>query len=246
MKRKLVIMDLGYRIVHLLNMIFFISLALSGLVMFLPGAMSRFMYAVGQALSTLTGLKVDPVMAGIEWARTWHRIVGIVWGLLLITYLIYYLAFNRKFHIFKPIIRGLGTQIREAKALSNLYIKGEPLPGDVARQLKRYNVFVGWLYTVVLIPAVILLSVSGVALLYREQLGLSISQVRLMLALHDTGFVLGVLFLLLHLFASLHPANRPLLRAVFFDGGVPEDWAKGHMSEEVLKEVTTEKIVVED
>lgn len=98
----------------------------------------------------------------------------------------------------------------------------------------RHNVLVGWLFILLLI-SVILLSISGLALVYREELGLTLSEVRLMYALHDLGFVLSLVFLFLHVYATLHPTNRPLLRAAFFDGEVPEDWAREHMGAAALE-----------
>ena len=222
------VMDLGYRVAHLLNLIFFLSLIASGLMLFASDALSWFALAIGQPLSTLQGVESDPVVTGVQWARTWHRIVGITWGAFLVIYAVYYLAFNRRWDVLRALAKGLGEQAREAAALARHYLTGAPLPPDVRARLGRHNVLVGYLF-ILLVVSVVLLSVSGVALVYREQLGLTLEQARLMYLLHDIGFALALVFVLLHLYATLHPANRPLLRAVFFHGRVPEGWAREHM-----------------
>ena len=233
-ERKVKLMDLGYRVAHLLNLIFFGSLIVSGLMLFLSDLTSWFALAIGQPLSTLQGVEADPVVVGTQWARTWHRVVGFTWGAFLIIYGLYYVVFNRRFDVLKAIAKGIGDQFREAAALIRHYATGQPIPEDVKAKMGRHNVLVGWLFIVLLISAV-LLSVSGLALVYKEELGLTLSEVRLMYALHDLGFVLSLVFLFLHVYATLHPTNRPLLRAAFFDGEVPEDWAREHMGAAVLE-----------
>lgn len=222
------VMDLGYRVAHLVNLIFFISLIVSGLMLFASDALSWFALAIGEPLSTLQGVESDPVVTGVQWARTWHRIVGIAWGAFLVIYGIYYIAFNRRWDVLKALAKGVGEQAREAVALARHYLAGAPLPPDVRARLGRHNVFVGYLF-ILLVVSVVLLSISGVALVYREQLGLTLEQARVMYLLHDIGFTLAILFVLLHLYATLHPSNRPLLRAVFFNGKVPKRWAREHM-----------------
>ncbi|MCE4602506.1 MAG: cytochrome b/b6 domain-containing protein [Desulfurococcales archaeon] len=228
MSRRIRVMDLAYRAGHLVNLILFISLIVSGLMLFASDATSWIALAIGQPLSTLEGVDADPVVVGIQWARTWHRVVGLAWGAFVVVYLVYYLSFNRKFHILKAIARSLGEQAREAAALVKHYTLGKPIPWEVKARMGRYNVLTGWLF-ILLLASTILLSISGVALLYKEQLGLSLSTTRLMYALHDIGFALALGFLLLHTYATLHPSNRPLLRAMFTSGEVPEDWAAEHL-----------------
>lgn len=228
MGRRIRIMDLGYRISHLVNLILFISLIVSGLMVFASDATSWIALAIGQPLSTLEGVNADPVVVGVQWARTWHRVVGLAWGAFLAVYLVYYILFNRKLHILRAVAKGVGAQLREAATLIRHYATGRPLPPEVKARMGRYNVLAGWLF-IMLLASVILLSISGVALLYKEQLGLQLSTVRLMYMLHDIGFVLALAFLLLHTYAALHPSNRPLLRAIFTSGEVPEDWAREHL-----------------
>ncbi len=221
------IMGLGYRIAHLVNLILFISLMVSGFMLYSIETVSWFAYGIGQPLSTLSS-GTDPVTTGVQWARTWHRVVGFTWGAFILAYALYILLFHRQLHVFDGLRKPLGDQIREAKAVVRHYILGEPIPEDVRERMGRHNVLVGYL-AILILASVLLLSVSGVLLVYAEAWGLSLSTVRLLLLLHDVGFALALLFVLLHTFAVLLPHNRPLLVAMFSHGKVPLDWAREHM-----------------
>jgi formate dehydrogenase subunit gamma len=222
---KFEIVSIGYKIAHNWNLILFTLLALTGAVLFSIEVMGWLAYAVGTPFSALLG--TDPVTAGAQLVRTSHRFIGFVWGALLIVYAIYLLLF-RRIEIFKPLSRPLSQQIKEMRAIASHYVLGRPLPPEVVQSLDRHNLLVSYM-AIVLIIAVTFLSISGVALVFKESLGLSPSTVNLLVLLHDVGFVLGLLFVALHLFAVLHPANRPLLAAMFGDGKADLDWLKAHM-----------------
>jgi formate dehydrogenase subunit gamma len=200
-------------------------LALTGGVLFSIEVMGWLAYVVGTPFSALLG--TDPVTAGVQLLRSGHWFIGFVWGVLLIVYAIYLLLFGR-IEVFKPLSKPLSQQIKEMRAVASQYVLGKPLPPEVAQSLDRHNVLVSYV-TIVLIIAVTLLSISGVALAFKVPLGLSPSTINLMVLLHDVGFVLGLLFVALHLFAVLHPANRPILMAAFGDGKADLDWLKAHM-----------------
>ena len=150
-----------------------------------------------------------------------------LWGLFLIVYGIYLVMFNRV-RIFDALRKPISHQIREASALTKHYLLGKPLPEDVAKNLERHNVLVAYM-TILLFIGVVLLSASGVLMVYRDVLGLSLNDFRLLLLMHDLGFYLSLIFVLLHLFASLHPSNRPLLVAMFGYGKVSLEWVQKHM-----------------
>jgi formate dehydrogenase subunit gamma len=222
---KLEIVSTGYRTAHNWNLILFTLLALTGGVLFSIEVMGWLAYVVGTPFSALLG--TDPVTAGVQLLRSGHWFIGFVWGVLLIVYAIYLLLFGR-IEVFKPLSKPLSQQIKEMRAVASQYVLGKPLPPEVAQSLDRHNVLVSYV-TIVLIIAVTLLSISGVALAFKVPLGLSPSTINLMVLLHDVGFVLGLLFVALHLFAVLHPANRPILMAAFGDGKADLDWLKAHM-----------------
>jgi len=223
---KFEIISIGYKIAHHWNLILFTLLALTGAVLFSIEVMGWLAYAVGAPFSALLG--TDPVTAGAQLVRTSHRFIGFVWGALLIVYAIH-LLLSRRIEVFKPLSKPLLQQIKEMRAVTSHYVLGKSLPPEVAKSLDRHNILVSYM-TIVLVIAVTLLSISGVALVFKEPLGLGPSTVNLMLLLHDVGFVLGLLFVALHLFAVLHPANRPLLAAMFGDGKADLAWLKAHMA----------------
>ncbi len=222
---KVEIISVGYKIAHHWNLILFTVLALTGAVLFSVEVMGWLAYAVGAPFSTLLG--TDSVTVGAQLVRTSHRFLGFVWGALLIVYATYLLLF-RRIEIFRPLTKPLSQQIKEVKAIMSHYMLGKPLPPEVAQSLDRHNILVSYM-GIVLVIAIALLSLSGVVLVFKETLGLTPSTVNLMVLLHDIGFVLGLLFVALHLFAVLHPANRPLLMAMFGDGKVDLAWLKAHM-----------------
>ncbi|MEB3780162.1 MAG: cytochrome b/b6 domain-containing protein [Desulfurococcales archaeon] len=226
-ERDVEVMSLGYRIMHAVNLILFASLMVSGAMLYALEATSWFAYGIGQPLTSLLGSNTDPVVAGVQWARTWHRVVGIAWGVMITFYAVYTLLFSRV-SVFDGLRKPFRQQLREAKALMKMYLLGEPLPEDVKRGIGRHNVLVGYLF-ILLLVAVVLVSISGVLLVYAEPLALSTGAIRLLYLLHDIGFALSILFFLLHTFAVLMPQNRPLLVAMFSSGRIPVRWLREHM-----------------
>ena len=225
-KEEVEVASMGYRISHQINLVLITLLAITGSMLLFPGLMSWLSYAVGAPLAAFLGSPY-PVSVGEELARTSHRFLADVWGVFLIVYAIYLLVF-RRIHVFDALRKPLGDQIREARALADHYILGKPLPDDVASSLERHNVLVAYM-TVVLVVGIVLLSASGVLMVYSTYLGLTEGSYRLLLLLHDLGFYLALLFIFAHLFAVLHPSNRPLLVAMFSYGRIPLEWARRHM-----------------
>ncbi|CCC81841.1 cytochrome b/b6 domain-containing protein [Thermoproteus tenax] len=220
------VISVGYKVAHSLNLVLFTLLAVTGAMLLFPDLMSWLSYAVGAPLASLLG-NPYPVSIGEELARTSHRFLGELWGLFLIIYAIYLLAFKR-IRVFDALKRPLGQQIREARALVDHYVFGKPLPNDVAENLERHNVLVAYM-AIELVASILLLSISGVLMVYANILGLTIDEYRILLLLHDLGFYLGLIFIFAHLFAVLHPTNRPLLLAMFGYGKIPLSWAQRHM-----------------
>lgn len=220
------VLGFGTRIAHTLNLVLYTLLVLTGVALLSIETFAWLIYPMGVPLAPLLGLDVGTgaITAGAEVARAIHRFLGPIWGILLVVYGIYMVA-SRRVRVFDPLRKPLRQQIREAAALASHYALGRPMPKDVEESLDRHNVLVAYL-TVVLVAAFVLAGASGAAMVY---LPMSQDQYRLMLLLHDLGFYLSVLFTLFHIFAVTHPANLPLLRAMFSGGTVPLEWARRHM-----------------
>jgi formate dehydrogenase subunit gamma len=218
--------SVGYRVAHAVNLGLITFLAITGLMLLFPNLMDWLTYAVGVPIASYLGTP-SPISAGAAFAMSAHVFVGELWGLFLIVYVIYLLAF-RRIRVFDALRKPLSQQWREAKALFHHYTLGRPIPKDVAESLDRHNVLVA--YTVIiLVVGIILLSISGVLMAYRYILNLGPGEFGLLLLLHDVGFYLVLIFIYLHLFASLHSTNRPLLLAMFGVGKVPLRWAEENM-----------------
>lgn len=218
--------SVGYRLVHWLNLIFFLTLLLTGLVLLEIEVFAYLVYPFGVPLASLLGLDAStgPITAGVQVSRFIHRLAGLIWGVLVTTYALYVIV-SGKLEIVRALRKPLRQQAREAVALLNHYILGRELPDDVRRGLDRHNVLAAYL-TVLLVVGVILVGSSGLVMAYGN---LTPAQHRLMLLLHDLGFYLTVIFLIGHVFAAFHPTNTPLLKAMFADGRVSLEWAKEHM-----------------
>lgn len=225
-EKKIEIISADERLVHMLNLVFFTLLVLTGLPLLSIELFGWIVYPIGVPLATFLGLDPDTgaITAGVQAARAIHRFIGPLWGALLIIYGIY-LVVARKITVFNALRKPIRLQIREAIAVMNRYVFGKPLPKDVEENMDRHNVLVSYA-AIMLVIAVILLGGSGAAMIY---LDLTPDQYRLMLLAHDIGFYLSILFVLAHVFASTHPANIPLLKAMFADGMVPLKWAEEHM-----------------
>ena len=220
--------SVGYRLMHLLNLVLITLLAITGSMLLFPNIMNWLSYAMGVSMA-VSGLGTPyPVSAGLELARSLHRFFGMIWGISFIIYGVYLLAF-RKVRLFDALKHPLSQQMREARALFEMYVFGKPIPEDVAKNLERHNVLVAYM-SLILIIGLVFLSISGVLMVYREFLDITAAEYRVLLLLHDIGFYLVLLFLYVHLYASFHPANRPLLTAMFSDGKVALEWVKEHMA----------------
>jgi len=222
---KIEIISRGERITHNWNIVLFTLLVLTGTVLFSIELMGWFAYIIGAPLSSLLG--EEPVTIGTQLLRTSHRFIGFAWGALLTVYGLYLLIF-RRVEMFRPLTKPLSQQIKEAKELTGHYVLGKPITPDVAQNLDRRDVLASYI-TLLLFAAVVLISFSGVALVFKEPLGLSPSMAGLMLLLHDVGFMFSLIFVAGHLFAVTHPVNRPLLNAMFDDGKIDLTWLKHHM-----------------
>lgn len=225
-KRLVEIISLSYRIAHAHNLHFWSFLAVTGAVMLAIQYFGWIAYAVGYPAAVLLRLDptVDAVTLGVQILRVLHRIFGILWGALVITYGVYLVAF-RKLEVLRPLTKPLKEQIAEVKALIGRYLFGKPIPKEVEEKLDRHNVLVA--YTVIILAiGMAMLAFSGAAMVF---LPLSVEQYRQMLLLHDLGFYLTLIFVYLHLFAVLHPANAPILRAMFRDGMLSLEEARKHM-----------------
>lgn len=223
---KVEIASLSYRITHTLNLIFILILIITGLILLALPWFAWIVYPFGVPLATLAGLNPETgaITAGVQFARLLHRMIGILWGVTIIVYASYVVLTGRVM-LFDTLRKPLREQLREATALVKAYVFGSEIPMDIKRGIGRHNVLASYL-TLLLIFGVLMVSLSGVAIVY---LSLTPEQHRLMLLIHDIGFYIIMIFLVGHLFAVFHPKNVILLNAMFGDGKVPLEWAKDEM-----------------
>jgi len=237
----------SYRIAHALSVILYTLLVVSGLN---PRLFDGLAYAVGAPLAAALGLPLFFVAR--EPGRVIHMFLGVSWGLFLAAYGAYLLAF-RRVRMFDALRKPIGQQVREASAFIKHYLLGKPLPEDVAKSLERHNVLATYL-TIILLIGLAISFITGALMAYGNALGLSESGYEPieethesesefgslkkktkpergleLEEIHELGFRISLIFVVPHLFAVLHPSNRPLLVAMFGKGKVPLEWAQKHM-----------------
>ncbi|MEN2999853.1 MAG: cytochrome b/b6 domain-containing protein [Acidilobaceae archaeon] len=225
--RKIELLTAGYRTWHLANLTMFALLFTTGLLFVALPWTSWLAYAVGTPLATLSGLDPETyaVTAGVQLLRTLHRLLGLIWGGVIIAYFLYLLLSGR-IVIYRALMKPLGVQLREAFYVAKVYTVGGEIPEDVRKHMHRHNVLAVYANSL-LVLGFVMLGISGVSLML-----LSHSEVelhRLMIVLHNLGFYTIMLFVMSHIFASLHPRNFWLASAMFGNGMVSEKHAREDM-----------------
>ncbi|MEM1873433.1 MAG: cytochrome b/b6 domain-containing protein [Acidilobaceae archaeon] len=226
---KIELMSIHYRVMHMINLVLFTILALTGaLIMYSDdyAILQTMLKPLGEPVAVFMGLDPDEyaVSSALLLIRIVHRITAFIWGVLVVVYILV-LLLTRNIRVFDGLFRSPSIVIAEAKAVILHYVAGAPIPEEVEARMERHNALVG-LAVILLVIGAGLLAVSGTAMVL---LDLTPEQYRLFLTLHDIGFYLAMTFLIAHLFATLHPGNLPLLKAMFGDGKVSLEYAEKHM-----------------
>ncbi|MCX8196596.1 MAG: hypothetical protein N3F67_05960, partial [Acidilobaceae archaeon] len=99
------------------------------------------------------------------------------------------------------------------------------IPEDVKKHMHRHNVLAVYA-NAFLVIGFVLLGISGVSIMFFTPAG---ELHRLMIVLHNIGFYVIMLFVMSHIFATLHPRNFWLASAMFGNGMVSEKRAREDM-----------------
>lgn len=223
------LMSIHYRVFHMINLVLFSTLALTGaLIMYSDDytILQTLLRPLGEPVATFQGLdpSVYATSSALAVIRLAHRLAAFAWGSLMITYVLI-LLITRNIRVFDGLLRSPSIVISEIKAVILHYTIGKPIPEDVESRMERHNALVGLAVLILLIGAG-LLAISGTIMVLFD---LTPDQRRVLLLLHDIGFYLSLVFLASHLFATLHPSNLPLTKAMFGYGRVPVEYAEKHM-----------------
>ncbi|MEM0340078.1 MAG: cytochrome b/b6 domain-containing protein [Acidilobaceae archaeon] len=226
------LMSFHYRLFHTLNLVLFLTLAFTGVLIMYTDDYTFLQILVkplGEPLASLQGLdpEIYAVSTSLALMRLIHRLIAVIWGVVIIFYILFLLV-TRNIRVFDGLLRSPSVVLEEAKAVLLHYTIGKPIPEEVEVKMERHNVMVG-MAVILLIIGAGLLMISGTLMVFSGYLGITSDQYRVLLMLHDIGFYLSMLFLVGHLFAVLHPSNLPLLVAMFGDGRVSIEYAKKHM-----------------
>lgn len=182
----------------------------------------HFILMLGSAFLLYSALGLDEDEGGFSTGLNMyylHRNIGLLWGAVLVIYALYVVTVKRRARILEPIGRPIGEQIREGFSVVLKYFFHIRMSERVRTKMGRHNVMASYAF-VFLILGLFLLAAGG--------LGMVLSPANMenefFLAIHVGGAALLALFVVAHGFAVLNKSNRPLIRAVMFDGTVKKEW----------------------
>lgn len=221
MDREVEVASLSYRIVHVIVAILLVTLITTGLM--------------GGEIDENNEIKNIGESGEIEGIEEGNSAINVVvplgglhtaLGMSLFATAAGYTAFltaTGRIRTFDGIRRPISRQVSEAIGVIRHYITGAPLPDEI----ERHNVLASYL-TLFLAGALSVQLVSGAVMAFGRGV-LPEGVLEIAEEVHEVGWILILVFVVFHLFAVLHPSNRPLLKAMFGNGRVPIDWARRHM-----------------
>lgn len=208
MDREVEVASLSYRIVHIVVAILLVALITTGLIVGETQGRKGIHRGGGNLVAFPPG--------GL------HTALGVALFATAAGYTAF-LAVARRIRIFDGIRRPISRQVSEAIGVIRHYITGAPLPDEI----ERHNVLASYL-TLFLAGALSAQLASGAVMAFGRGV-FSRDVLRIAGEVHEVGWILILVFVVFHIFAVLHPSNRPLLKAMFGNGRVPIDWARRHM-----------------
>ena len=197
---------------------FIIFLILTGLP-FVSPYFHWIAYAVGVPIATVSGSS-EVMTLGLQVCRIVHRIVAGLWILTTIPMLFVMLPKIGKWDITPHRREGQGwiDYIKEGLAdTKRVYIDWQ-----YPKFMGKYNLFqilAAW--TVIFVC--ILMVASGIILWFRTEF--SPELVAFVRVAHFAGFVVMILFLIIHIYFAVHPVNRAGFKAMFRTGTDSESHA---------------------
>lgn len=167
-------------------------------------------YLIGVPISVFYST-AEPTYVGIEICRALHRITAMLWITLSIPF-----AFSmlfKKWHLAfkKRKDESWKTYVTEELAdMKTMYIDF-----SYPKRAGKYNLGQIAAGLAVIVFSVIMI-VSGLFLWFR--VSLDSTTVSIMRLLHDIGFTVFVIFLIIHIYLAVHPVNKAGYNAMFRDG----------------------------
>lgn len=154
-----------------------------------------------------------------------HRYIGLLWGTMIVIYAITRASRGKSLHILEPLGKPVMVQIRESFSIMGRYFLGIRISERVRSTMGRHNVMASYAF-VMLAFGILFLGAGGIAMVILPQ---DSAGYEIYLGIHILGAGLLSLFVLAHGFAVINKENRPLLKAVFFNGKVDREWAEESM-----------------
>ena len=178
-----------------------------------------FIGSVYTDLSTSGLTDNERLAAGLQVARIIHRLTALLFLIMAIPFVAAQLAHIRKWAIWPEKSWSLAAFFDGIKGLWINYVS----LGHVG--IGKFNVGQK-LFAWTMIVAITAITASGFVLMFRDLFSQGTQE--FCRFVHAASFVVIGVFLIVHLYLSLLPMNRPALNAMFGDGRLPIDYVKSH------------------
>lgn len=153
----------------------------------------------------------DPLYVGIQVCRVIHRITAVLWIVTSIPFVLTMLFTKWELALRKRKDESWGTYVKEElQDMKAMYIDF-----NYPKRAGKYNLGQISAGLAVIVFGIIMI-VTGLILWFRVDF--SSSTVSIMRLFHSIGFLVFVLFLIIHIYLAVHPVNKAGYNAMFRDG----------------------------
>lgn len=153
----------------------------------------------------------EPMFVGIQVCRILHRITAVLWILTSIPFIFSMIFKKWELAVRKRKDESWKTYLtEELQDMKTLYIDF-----SYPKRAGKYNIgqIVAGLAVVFF---GVLMIISGLFLWFRSSIDPSTASI--MRLIHDIGFIVFIIFLIIHIYLAVHPVNRAGYNAMFRDG----------------------------
>ncbi len=180
-------------------------------------------YLIGVPFAYVQGMTNDEqvLYIGIQACRIIHRSAALLWILVSVPFMFRILPKIHRWHIVPRRAKGetWGEYIKNGVTdLKLVYIDWK-----YPKHTGKYNIAQmasAW----AVITACLMMVISGGLLIIKSRI--SLETMELARLMHDIGFCIIALFLIVHIYFAVHPINRAAYRAMFGDGSADKDDVK--------------------
>lgn len=167
-------------------------------------------YIIGVPISVFYS-NGDPLYVGIQVCRIIHRLTAVLWIVTSIPFVLTMLFTKWELALRKRKGESWGTYVKEElQDMKTMYIDF-----SYPKRAGKYNLGQIAAGLAVIVFGIVMI-VTGLILWFRVDF--SSTTVSIMRLFHSIGFLVFVLFLIIHIYLAIHPVNKAGYNAMFRDG----------------------------